>query len=223
MSRGNGGLVGVYNRYPGSGIWSLREAQLKAAIKIDYAVIGGGNSGGTGGACSFGSALVSRIAQTVTVGAINGSSNFLGVTANAGAGGSPTLRSSIWGEGSAYAYDGMPGGSPANNAGVSGYATWDYGAGGAGGNGNLWSIDGNYYGGGLGGSAWSGGSSPRGPIVIIQGTNGLGASNYGGGNRSGGVIASYLSNVPLFFGGTTTVVSGRVYHSFGSSGFLVPL
>lgn len=224
MGRGNGGTIGVYRPYPASGIWSAREAQLKAAIKIDYAVIGGGASGGRGGSFVSGNTFLPRAQIAVTVGAVNGSSTFNGVTAAAGIAGDPTLRSYQWMEGWGYAYDGMAGGGPAFNAPTNGSPGRPASYGGKGGDGNLWSIDGQYYGAGKGGAAWASGYIPDSPPPYgVPGANGLGWGNYGSGTTGGGVILSYLSNVPYFFGGTITVVSGRVYHSFGSSGFLVPI
>lgn len=224
MARGNGSLIGQTQRYPESGLWSPQEARLRAAINIDYAIVGGGNSGGKGGSCIFGSALLSRTTQTVTVGAVNGTSTFNGLTAAAGLSGSPASYFAAWDEGGVTTYDGSAGGGPAFNAGTAGSAGYASGSGGAGGAGNLWSINGLRYGAGVGGGFYPYGSSPYGgPVGGSVGANGLGAGNFGTGGGSGGVILSYISSQALYFGGTTTIVSGRVYHSFSSSGFLVPL
>ena len=224
MARGNGGALGVYLAYPSSGVWSARDAQLRAAINIDYAIVGGGNSGGKGGSCIFGSALLSRVMQTVTVGAVNGTSTFYGLTAAAGLAGSPASHFYNWDEGGVTTYDGSAGGGPAFNAGTAGSAGYGGGNGGTGGNGNLWSINGLRYGAGVGCGFYPYGSSPYGgPVAGASGASGLGAGNYGTGGGLGGVIISYLSPQVLFFGGSTTIVSGRVYHNFSASGFLVPI
>ena len=224
MARGNGSLIGQTQRYPASGLWSLQEARLRAAINIDYAIVGGGNSGGKGGSCIFGSALLSRTTQTVTVGAVNGTSTFNGLTAAAGLAGSPASHFANWDEGGVTTYDGSAGGGPAFNAGTAGTAGVYGGTGGKGGDGNLWSVNGLRYGAGVGGGFSPYGSVPGGgPVNGGPGASGLGAGNFGTGGGPGGVILSYLSNQALYFGGTTTIVSGRVYHSFSSSGFLVPL
>ena len=224
MARGNGSLIGQTQRYPASGLWSLQEARLRAAINIDYAIIGGGASGGNGGYTLFGSAPVSRIQYAVTVGAVNGSSSFNGLTAAAGISGSSASHFYNWDEGGVTTYDGMNGGGPAYNAGTAGSAGYSSGYGGNGGNGNIWLINGQRYGAGAGGGFYPYGfSAYGGPVGGSAGTNGLGYGNFGSGGYAGGIILSYLASQAIWFGGTTTIVSGRVYHTFSSSGFLVPL
>lgn len=224
MSRVNGGIAGQARLYPSSGIWSLRDALNRAAINIDYAIVGGGNSSGKGGSCIFGSAVLSRLSQTVTVGAVNGTSTFNGLTAAAGLSGSPTSYFANWDEGGVTTYAGSAGGGPAFNAGLAGSAGVYGGTGGKGGDGNLWSVNGLRYGAGVGGGFSPYGSVPGGgPVNGGAGANGAGYGNFGSGGGAGGVILSYLSNQAIWFGGTVTIVSGRVYHSFSSSGVLVPL
>jgi hypothetical protein len=225
MVRGNGGIIGRLRRYPSTGVWSIREAQLKT-VSIDYAIVGGGNSQGKGGSLAYGSTLIQRTTQAVTVGAINGASLFLGITAAAGLSGAAATQSAGPTSFNTYAYtsSGQPGGGPAFNAGTGGSCDLISAYGGSGGAGNLWPINGQYYGAGIKGYRSTGGLNNYGedPWRGSEGANGLGFGNYGTGNMAGGVIISYVSGVYLFTGGTRTIVSGRVYHSFSSSGFLIP-
>lgn len=225
MSRGNGNFIGSTVLFPSSGIWSLKDAQLYA-IPIDYLIVGGGNSQGKGGSIVSGSVLLQKSTVTVTVGAINGASLFLGKSAAAGLSGAAATQ--VAGPTAFTGYlttsDGQPGGGPAFNAGTAGYANLYGGMGGNGGAGNLWSIDGKYYGAGIGGIWSPSGFNENGqPFTGGSGSNGTGYGNFGSGNVAGGVIISYVSNTNLFSGGTITLVNGRKYHTFSSSGFLVPL
>jgi hypothetical protein len=225
MSRVNGGMVGATKLYPSSGIWSLRNAQL-FAIPIDYAIIGGGNSQGKGGSCIFGSALIQKSSLAVTVGAVNGTSSFLGLTAAAGLSGNAptqTYGPNVYGY-SITTANGQPGGGPAFNAGGGGYVDQYGGSGGTGGAGNLYPIDGKYYGAGIGGyRSASGFTNEAIGWTGSTGANGTGYGNFGSGNMAGGVIISYVSSTDLFTGGTVTLVNGRKFHTFSSSGLLVPL
>lgn len=226
MSRINGGVVGLTRLYPSSGIWGVRNGQ-QYAIAIDYAIIGGGNSQGKGGSCVFGSTLIQKSSLAVTVGAINGASSFIGLTAAAGLSGAAPTQSAgptVY-TGYASTSDGQPGGGPAFNAGTGGSCDLYSASGGSGGAGNLWSINGAYYGAGIAGTRSTGGFNNNGqdPWGGSAGSNGFGYGNYGSGNMAGGVIISYVSSTNLFTGGTVTLVNGRKYHSFSSSGLLVPI
>ena len=226
MARGNASLIGQTRRYPASGVWSLKDAQ-QYAIAIDYLIVGGGNSQGKGGSIVYGSALLQKSTITVTVGAINGTSSLLGLTAAAGLPGAAATQNAgptVY-TGYAATSSGQPGGGPAFNAGTSGSCDLYSAYGGSGGAGNLWPIDGKYYGAGIAGTRSTGGYNNNGfdPWGGSAGSNGLGYGNFGSGNMAGGVIISYVSETNLFSGGTITLVNGRKYHSFSSSGFLVPL
>ena len=243
MPKNNGGVIGPKNQSGfnnTSGFVDLKNTQQKQSpLTVDFAVVGGGApaisySAGGGGYCLFGStnSWPMNASYTITVGAAGGASyanvatsdkSYYAPTGNTSSGASYFYN---WDEGGVTTGNGGPGGGPAYNPGTNGNAGYSSGSSGSGGNGNLWSVNGTYYGGGGAGARGAYGSSAYGgPVGGSTGTNGLGISNGGGSGASGIVIISYISSSLKFNGGTiiTPTSNNRYFHIFTSSGTLTPI
>jgi hypothetical protein len=196
------------------------------SLAIDSAIIGGGgantgNAGDNGGYCQFDSWLLPITTYDVVVGAIGGISSFNGATAAAGTsngnsgqvhwGWDDSTNCDAWGGGSGGGPNGKPGG---------GASSGEYFAqGGNGGDGNLWNVNSTWYAGGTGGLRGGAGTG-------TDGANGLGADKFGGANRAGGVIISYLGEAKFTGGTVSTLNTGtklRTLHTFSTSGKLTPI
>ena len=225
-----------------------------ATVLITYMLAGGGGQSGAyagdgGGQVLIGTqTLGTATTYPVTIGAVNSTSVFNGLTAAAGnpasygTGGSsgngygggngdnatwPPIPPPPWVDGG-YAYAGGGGGGAGGGGGNAydalpgGYYIW----GGDGGPGVVFSLNGNYYGAGAGGQAASYSNTDGPEPDATNGSSGTGYGNYGSANYSGGLIVSYLSILQLFTGGTVTStgsgVTKRWFHSFPSTSSLAP-
>jgi len=236
-----------------SGTISMSNLQGKSSnITINYMVAANGGTsngaGGSGGQVFIGTQTLSTsTSYPVYVNFSGGMSQFNGVSANpgnngggyGGSGGScpgftsggggdsvtwPAIPFAPWTAGG-YAAAGGGGAGVGGNGGnasdalPSGYYIY----GGNGGPGILF-IDGNYYGAGGGGSAYSVSNTDGNEPNAYNGSNGTGYGNFGSADSLGGVIISYVSSIQLYNGGTVTSTgtgaTKRWYHTFSSSGTL---
>lgn len=237
------GLGGEYTFQNGYSVHRFKDtgsyrASKPTQVDIEVLVGGGGSSGTPLGGDSGGCVVVAQ--QTLTmdkpysaaVGGIGGTSTFNSVNATGGRigggrdGGSNDRYggggSDHWGWDESTDTNANGGGAGAAAGGGSGYIQDVVGqhqpTGGSGGNGFFWALNGQYYGGG-----WGGGTNAPPGVTQNGGAMGNGWNNYCGGRRGGVIIVSYISNDAFFAGGDITFAGGRVFHTFGTSGTLVPL
>jgi hypothetical protein len=255
-SGGGGGAGGLRSSVTNTGGGGTLESALFIDTNSTYLVtVGGGGAGaatggsGTKGANGSNSAFLSI---TSTGGGAGGLyDNFNGNSGGSGGGGfyggtggaGTANQGRAGGAGASSGFGNESGGGGGGGAGTAG-AAGAYAQGGNGGDGVAVAITGSSvtYGGGGGGSVYTGtggtgGSGGGANGVANGGGNGKnGTANTGGGasgtatstliggnGGSGVVIISYPGTTQQMAGGTVTVAGGNVIHTFTNSGYLAPI